>query len=116
MKARLPQGYGGGGGGNMNSMIRQAQKMQENMEKAKEELADREYSASSGGGMVEVTVTGERQVKSISLKPEVVDPDDIDMLSDLLMAAVNQALRTAEETAESEMEKVTGGMSMPGMF
>ena len=100
----------------MNSMIRQAQKMQENMEKAKEELADREYSASSGGGMVEVTVTGERQVKSISLKPEVVDPDDIDMLSDLLMAAVNQALRTAEETAESEMEKVTGGMSMPGMF
>jgi len=116
MKARLPQGYGGGGGGNMNSIIRQAQKVQENAAKIKEELLTREHSASSGGGMVEVTVTGDCQIKSITLKPEVVDPDDIEMLSDLLTAAVNQALRTVKGTEAREMEKATGGMSLPGMF
>jgi DNA-binding YbaB/EbfC family protein len=115
MKARLPQGYGGGGG-DMNSMLRQAQKMQENMEKVKEELELQEYSITSGGGAVEVTITGKREIKAITIKPEVVDPEDIEMLQDLLTAAVNEAIRKVDDTSSREMEKVTGGMSIPGMF
>lgn len=115
MKARLPQGYGGSGS-DMNSMIRQAQKMQENMEKVKAELELQEYSVTSGGGAMEVTITGKREIKAINIKPEVVDPDDIEMLQDLLTAAVNEAIRKVDETSAGEMEKVTGGMNMPGMF
>jgi DNA-binding YbaB/EbfC family protein len=115
MKARLPQGYGGGGG-DMNSMLRQAQKMQESMEKVKGELELQEYSITSGGGAVEVTITGKREIKTITIKPEVVDPEDIEMLQDLLTAAVNEAIRKVDDTSSREMEKVTGGMSIPGMF
>ena len=115
MKARLPQGYGGGAG-DMNSMIRQAQKMQENMEKVRAELEEQEYTVTSGGSAVEVTITGKREIKGIVIKPEVVDPDDIDMLQDLLTAAVNEAIRKVDETSAREMEKVTGGMNLPGMF
>lgn len=115
MKARLPQGYGGGAG-DMNSMIRQAQKMQENMEKVKSELEQQEYTVTSGGGAVEVTITGKREIKGIVIKPEVVDPDDIEMLQDLLTAGVNEAIRKVDETSSREMEKVTGGMNIPGML
>lgn len=100
----------------MNSMIRQAQKMQENMAKVQAELEQREYRITSGGGAVEVTITGKREIRSMVIKPEVVDPDDIEMLQDLIVAAMNEAIRKVDETASQEMEKVTGGLSMPGMF
>jgi DNA-binding YbaB/EbfC family protein len=116
MKARLPQGYGGGGAGNMNNMVKQAQKMQEDMAKVQAELEEQVYDVTSGGGAVEVTITGKREIKSITVKPEVVDPDDIEMIQDLLVAAVNEAIRKVEEVSEKEMSKVTGGFNMPGMF
>ncbi len=115
MKARLPQGMGGGPG-NMNQMIRQAQKMQEEMAKAQEELNAKEYVTTSGGGMIEVTITGKKELKSVKLKPEVVDPEDIEMLEDLIVAAVNEAIRTAEEDSAKRMERITGGLNVPGMF
>ena len=115
MKARLPQGMGKGPG-NMQSMIKQAQKMQENMAALQEQLDAREYTATAGGGAVTVVVDGKHMVKSIALKPEVVDPEDVEMLSDLIMAAVNEAIRQAVETSEAEMSKVTGGLNMPGLF
>lgn len=115
MKARFPQGMGGGPS-NMNQMIRQAQKMQEEMTKAQEELNAKEYVTTSGGGMIEVTITGKKELKSVKLKPEVVDPEDIEMLEDLIVAAVNEAIRTAEEDSAKRMEKITGGLNVPGMF
>lgn len=115
MRARLPQGMGGGPG-NMNQMIRQAQKMQEEMAKAQEELNAKEYVTTSGGGMIEVTITGKKELKSVKLKPEVVDPEDIEMLEDLIVAAVNEAVRTAEEDSAKRMERITGGLNVPGMF
>ncbi len=115
MKARLPQGMGKGPG-NMQSMIKQAQKMQENMAVLQEQLDAREYTATAGGGAVTAVVDGKHMVKSIALKPEVVDPEDVEMLSDLIMAAVNEAIRQAVETSEAEMSKVTGGLNMPGLF
>ncbi|WP_071429094.1 YbaB/EbfC family nucleoid-associated protein [Angelakisella massiliensis] len=115
MKARLPQGMGGGPS-NMNQMIRQAQKMQEEMTKAQEEINAKEYVTTSGGGMIEVTITGKKELKSVKLKPEVVDPEDIEMLEDLIVAAVNEAIRTAEEDSAKRMEKITGGLNVPGMF
>lgn len=115
MRARLPEGMGGGPG-NMNQMIRQAQKMQEEMEKAKIDLSDKEYTATSGGGMIEVTVTGANLVKTVKLKPEVVDPADIEMLEDLVVAAVNEALRAAEEDSAQRMSAITGGINLPGMM
>lgn len=115
MKARLPKGMGGGGG-NMNSMIRQAQKMQEDMEKLSAELDVKEYSAASGGGAVKVTVTGKGRLTKVEISPEVVDPEDIEMLSDLVLAATNEALRIAEDDKNERMEGITGGMNIPGMF
>jgi len=115
MKARLPQGMGGGGQ-NMNAMIRQAQKMQDDMKVKQEEIDAMEFKTTSGGGMVEVTITGKKEIKSIGLKPEIVDPEDIDMLQDLIVAAVNEAIRTVEETSSSAMEKITGSLNIPGMF
>lgn len=115
MKARLPQGYSGKGN-DMNSMIRQAQKMQEEMTRVQGELEQREFTATSGGGAVEVVITGKKQMKSITLKPEIVDPEDIEMLQDLILAAVNEAFSKAEETTTAEMEKVTGGLNIPGLF
>ena len=116
MKARLPQGYGGGGAGNMQSMIKQAQKMQEDMARMQEELDTREFTAAAGGGAVTAVVDGKHMVKSLAIKPEVVDPEDVEMLADLVMAAVNEAIRQAVDTSEAEMGKVTGGMNIPGMF
>ena len=116
MKARLPQGYGGGGAQNMNQMIRQAQKMQEQMAEKQAELAEREFKAASGGGMVEVVFNGAKELKAITIKPEAVDPDDVEMLQDLVMAAVNESLRMVEETSNQELEGITGGLNVPGMF
>lgn len=115
MKARLPQGMGGGPS-NMQGMLRQAQKMQADMEALQEELKTREYSATSGGGMVSVVVTGEKEIKSLEISPEVVDPDETEMLGDLIIAAVNEAFRTAAATESEEMGKITGGMNIPGLF
>ena len=94
MKARLPKGMGGGAPNNMNAMIRQAQKIQEDMRKKQEELAEMDFKTTAGGGMVEVTISGKKELKELILKPEVVNPDDIEMLQDLIMAAVNEAIRT----------------------
>jgi len=115
MRANLPKGVGGGPG-NMQSMLRQAQKMQEDMARVQQELEEREYTATAGGGAVTATVDGKHQLTALAIKPEVVDPEDAEMLADLVMAAVNEAQRQAAKTAEEEMSKVTGGMNLPGMF
>lgn len=115
MKARLPQGFGGGPQ-NMNAMIRQAQKMQEEVARVQKELEEKEFSAKVGGGAVEITATGKREIKSIKINPEVVDPEDVEMLEDLLIGAVNEVLREIEATGSAEMDKVTGGLNMPGLF
>ncbi|WP_407385095.1 YbaB/EbfC family nucleoid-associated protein [Ruminococcus sp.] len=115
MKARLPQGYGNGGGQNLQQLARQAQKMQDQMEAATEELNAKEYTASAGGGMVNVTVSGELEIKKMEISPEVVDPDDIEMLQDLVTAAVNEAIRNANTDKEETMEKISGGMNLGGL-
>ena len=115
MKARLPKGMGGGPA-NMNSMLRQAQKMQEDMAALQEELEAREYDVSAGGGVVNVKINGKREVLSIDIDPEIVDPDDIETLSDILVAAVNEAIKKVDATSEEEMSKITGQMNLPGMF
>ena len=104
------------GGGNMQQLQRQAMKLQQQMTKMHEELEAREYEASAGGGMVNARVNGKNEVLSIEIKPEAVDPEDVEMLQDMVLAAVNEALRTASETSEREMSKLTGGISMPGLF
>ncbi len=119
MKARLPQGYGSGGAGNLQQLARQAQKMQSDMEAATAELEAKEYEATAGGGAVKVTVTGKMEVSSIEISQDVVDPDDVEMLSDLVMAAVNEGLRAATTDKEKTMESISGGlggMSIPGLF
>lgn len=105
---------GGGGGMNMNNLMKQAQKMQRQMEEATKELEDTEVSATAGGGVVEVTVSGKKEVTKIKLDEEVVDPDDIETLEDLIMVATNEALRKMEEQSQASMAKITGGMG-PGM-
>ena len=115
MRANIPKGMGGGAQ-NMNAMIRQAQKMQEDMEALQAELDEREYDISAGGGAVNVKINGKREVLSIDIKPEIVDPDDIEMLSDILVAAVNEAIKRVDETNNSEMSKLTGSVGLPGLF
>ncbi|WP_127588507.1 YbaB/EbfC family nucleoid-associated protein [Paenibacillus koleovorans] len=101
---------------NMNQMMKQVKKMQEQMLKAQEELGSKTVEGSSGGGVVTVTATGHRKLTNIVIKPEAVDPDDVEMLQDLVLTAVNDALTKAEEMAEKDMGKFTGGMKMPGLF
>lgn len=115
MKARLPKGMGGGPQ-NMNAMIKQAQKMQADMEALQEDLDSREYDISVGGGVIGVKINGKKEILSIDLKPEIVDPDDIETLSDTLVAAVNEAIKKVEETNASEMQKITGDINVPGLF
>ena len=103
-------GYPGGMPGNMNNLMKQAQKMQRQMEEATKELEEKEVTASAGGGAVEVTVSGKKEVVKIHLAEEVVDPDDIEMLEDLIMAATNEALRQMEEMSQKSMAKITGGL------
>jgi len=115
MKVRLPQGMGGGPG-NMQSMLKQAQKMQEDMANLQAELEEREYDVAAGGGVVNVKINGKKEILSVKIEPEVVDPDDIETLEDLITAAVNEAIKKVESVSQSEMSKITGAMSLPGMF
>lgn len=111
------KGFGGGMmPGNMNNILKQAQKMQENMQKMQEELENKEVEASVGGGAITVKVNGKKEVLDINIKPEVVDPDDIEMLQDLVLSAVNEALRNVDEMQSSQMGKLTGGLNIPGLF
>ena len=107
-------GYPGGMPGNMNNLMKQAQKMQRQMEEQQKALEEKEFTASAGGGAVEVTVSGKREVLSVKLDPEAVDPDDVEMLEDLIMAAVNEALRKAEEEAAGSISRLTGGLGNLG--
>ena len=109
-------GFPGIPGGNMQQLMRQAQKMQQQMMQLQEDLDAREYEASAGGGMVNVKINGKRELLELTIKPEAVDPDDVEMLQDMVMAAVNEALRTGEETREKEMAKVGGASGLGGMF
>jgi DNA-binding YbaB/EbfC family protein len=110
-------GFPGLGGGNMGNLMKQAQKMQKDMMKLQEELQERTVETTAGGGAVTVVATGKKEIKEINIKPEVVDPDDVEMLQDLILAAVNEALRQADEMVNSEMGKITGGLGgMPGLF
>ena len=115
MKARLPKEYQNAAP-NMNSMVRKAQKMQEDMTRVQEELAEKEFTKQVGGGALELVMTGDKQLKSVTLKPEVVDPEDVEMLQDLIVAAVNEAIRTVEQVSATEMEKITGGLNIPGLM
>ena len=108
-------GFPGGMPGNMNNLMKQAQKMQRQMEEAQKELEEKEVTAAAGGGAVEVTVSGKHEITKVKLSPEVVDPDDIEMLEDLVAAAVNATVKQVDETAEAEMGKLTGGMNIPGL-
>lgn len=112
MKARLPQGYGKQ---SQQQLMQQVQQMQENMRKKQEELEAAEYTATSGGGMVEVTMTGKHQVTKLTIDPDVVEKDDVEMLEDLIAAAVNEAVRVVDETSEREMGALTGGLNLPGL-
>lgn len=115
MRANIPKGMGGGPQ-NMQAMLRQAQKMQEDMAAKQEELDAREYDVSAGGGVVSVKINGKKEILAIDLSPEIVDPDDIETLSDILVAAVNEAIKRVEDTNAEEMGKITGPMNMPGLF
>jgi DNA-binding YbaB/EbfC family protein len=115
MKANIPKGMGGGPQ-NMQAMIRQAQKMQEDMAAKQAELDACEYDVSAGGGVVNVKINGKREILAIDLQPEIVDPDDIETLSDILVAAVNEAIKRVDETNNAELNKITGPMNLPGLF
>lgn len=116
MKVRLPKGMGGGPQ-DMNSLMRQAQKMQEDMQNKQAELEEREYDISAGGGVVNLRINGKKEILSISLEPEIIDPDDKETLEDILVAAVNEAIKRVEDTNNEEMSKITGALGgMPGMF
>ena len=112
MKVRIPNS----GGQNMNQMLKQAQQMQTDMANLQADLETREYTASAAAGAVEVTVDGTHLIKSLKIKPEIIDPDDAEMLEDLITVAVNEAIGKAVKTAEEEMGAITGGMNLPGLF
>ena len=107
---------GGFGGGNMNNLMKQAHKLQKEMEEMQKNLENSEYEASVGGGAVVVKVSGKKEITSIKIKEEVVDADDVEMLEDLVLSAVNEALKKAEEASSNQMGKLTGGLNIPGLF
>ena len=107
------RGMGGMGGGMNMNMIKQAQKMQQDMMKMQQELQEKEYTAAAGGGVVSATVNGKHELKTLEIDPEAVDPDDVEMLQDLIVAAVNEAMRSADSDASSSMQKLTGGLGLP---
>lgn len=115
MKSRLPKEYQNSNA-NMNSMVRKAQKMQEEITRVQGELEEKEFTKQVGGGALELVMTGDKKLKSVTLKPEVVDPDDIEMLQDLIISGVNEIISEIETYSATEMEKITGGVSMPGLF
>lgn len=113
MKVRIPQQ---GGMGNMSEMLKKAQKMQEEMAATQAALEEKEYEISAGGGAVTVKISGKREILSLDIQPDVVDPDDVEMLSDILIAAINEAIKTVDTVSEQEMSKISGQMGLPGMF
>lgn len=113
MRANIPKSAGPQ---NMQAMLKQAQKMQEDMENLQAELDEREYDISAGGGVVTVKISGKKEILAIDIKPEIIDPDDPETLSDILVAAVNEAIKRVEDTNSAEMQKVTGQMNLPGLF
>ena len=115
MKARLPKGMGNGPSG-MQGMLKQAQKMQEDMAALQEDLETREYTVQAGGGAVEVTINGKNEILNINISPDIVDPDDIETLSDVIVAGVNEAIKKVSEINSEEMGKITGSLNMPGLF
>ena len=115
MKARLPKEYQNSTP-NMNQMVKKAQKMQDDIAKVQEELETKEFTKQVGGGAIELVMTGGKQLKSVKIKPEVVDPEDIEMLQDLIISGVNEILKEVDDYGAAEMEKVTGGVSFPGVI
>ena len=115
MKARLPKGMGQGPS-NMQGMLKQAQKMQEDMAALQEDLDSREYTVKAGGGVVEITISGTLEIKKIDISPDIVDPDDIETLSDVITAGVNEAIKKVNTTNSEEMSKITGSLNMPDLF
>ena len=113
MKARVPQGAGAG---NMQGMIRQAQKMQEEMERAQEELNQKEYTVEAAGGMIQCQINGKREILSVKIKPEAVDPEDVEILEDMVKSLINEAIQKVDSINSSEMERITGGLNIPGLF
>ena len=111
-KPRIPMGMGG----NMNNMIKQAQKMQQEMLKMQEEMEQSEFEASAGGGVVTVKMSGKKELVSVTIKPEAVDPDAVEMLEDLVLTAVNDALSKVDAANAGKMSSITGGMNIPGLF
>ncbi|AJA46174.1 nucleoid-associated protein [Clostridium pasteurianum DSM 525 = ATCC 6013] len=109
-------GFPGMGGGNMNNLIKQAQKFQKQMEDMQKDLENKNFEATVGGGTVTAVVNGKKQLVDIKIKEEVVDPDDIEMLQDLIISACNEALKKADDESAGEMKKMTGGLNIPGMF
>ena len=115
-KQRFPMGGMGGMGGNMNNMIKQAQKMQQEMMNMQTEIESTEFEATAGGGVISVKMSGSKQLLEVNIKPEAVDPDDVEMLQDLIITAVNEAAKMVDEANNSKMSKLTGGMNIPGLF
>ena len=105
-----------GGGMNQMAMMKQAQKMQQDMLRMQEEMENKVFTASAGGGMVTASVSGSRELKNLEIKPEAVDPDDVEMLQDMIIAAINEAMRAAETESANNMSKLTGGMNLGGLF
>lgn len=116
MKVQLPKGMGGQGPANMQSMLKQAQKMQEDMQAKQAELEEQEYEVAAGGGVVQVRINGKREILSVKLSPEIVDPDDIETLEDLIVAGINEAIKKVETISGEEMQKITGSLGLPGLF
>ncbi|MDR0986645.1 MAG: YbaB/EbfC family nucleoid-associated protein [Ruminococcus sp.] len=116
MKVRLPNEFKQGGAQNMNQMITQAKQMQSKITELQTEIEERDFNVSVGGGAVEMVMSGKKEVKSLKIKPEVVDPADVESLEDLILSAFNQGVSEIARVTETEMEKVTGGVSLPGLF
>ncbi len=116
MRARIPRGANQNNAQNMNSMIRQAQKMQDQITELQDDIEAREFTATAGGGAVELVMTGKKTIKSLTIQKEVIDPEDAETLQDLIISVVNEAVEQIEQTTEEEMSKITGGVSLPGLF
>ncbi|WP_295155188.1 YbaB/EbfC family nucleoid-associated protein [uncultured Ruminococcus sp.] len=116
MKARVPNGMGKGPSNNMNQMLKQAQKMQDQITALQADLEQREFKGSAGGGVVEVTINGKRNVLDLKISPEIVNPEEIEDLQDMVKAAFNAAVDNLDEISDAEMQKLTGGVSFPGLF
>ena len=109
-------GFGGFGGGNMQQLMRQAQKMQQDLLKMQQEMEEKQYEATAGGGVITAVVSGKRELVRVTIDPEAVDPDDVEMLQDMIVAAVNEAMRKAEADQSANMAKLTGGLNLGGLF